>query len=123
MGQGGSGHADLNLAALMSTPTATPFSSAPFGPGEIAVQHNAPAHRFEATVEGYRSVADYELVDDSVVFTHTFVPPELRGRGVAEKLVRTALGWARAEKRHVVPSCSYVARFIERHAEFRSLLR
>lgn len=107
----------------MSTPTSTPFSSAPFGPGEIDVRHNAAAHRFEAVVEGHRSVAEYELVDDTVVFTHTFVPPDLRGRGVAEKLVRTALEWARVEKRHVVPSCSYVARFIERHVEFRSLLR
>jgi len=93
------------------------------GSGEIVVRHNVAENRFETVVDGFLSVAEYEFVDDTVVFTHTFVPPELRGRGVAEKLVRPALEWARAEKRHVVPACSYVARFIDRHAEFRSLLR
>lgn len=57
-----------------------------------------------------------------MVFTHTLVPPELRGRGVAEKLVRAALAEARARGCRVVPQCSYVARFIERHAEYQDLL-
>jgi predicted GNAT family acetyltransferase len=56
------------------------------------------------------------------VFTHTVVPPELRGRGIAEALVRAALADARAAGRKVVPACSYVARFMERHREFGDLL-
>jgi predicted GNAT family acetyltransferase len=54
--------------------------------------------------------------------THTFVPGELRGRGLAEQLVRAALEHARAEKLRVVPACSYVAKYIERHPEYRALL-
>jgi predicted GNAT family acetyltransferase len=46
----------------------------------------------------------------------------MRGKGLAESLVRTALAWARVEKLKVVPQCSYVARFIERHSEYRDLL-
>jgi len=60
-------------------------------------------------------------VEGKMIFTHTVVPPELRGRGIAEKLVRTALAEARAAGRKVVPQCSYVARFIERHTEFTGL--
>lgn len=89
---------------------------------EIVVRHNVAERRFEATVDGFLSVADYEREGDAVVFTHTFVPPELRGRGIAEKLVRAALEWARAEKRRVVPACSYVEAFMRRHAEFQALL-
>ncbi|MBI5767137.1 MAG: N-acetyltransferase [Verrucomicrobia bacterium] len=92
------------------------------GNAEINVQHNRAEHRFEATVDGHRAVADYTLADGAVVFTHTFVPPELRGRGIAEKLVRPALAWARAEKLRVVPACSYVAAFIKRNREFQDLL-
>ena len=91
-------------------------------PGEIAVRHNAAASRFEATVEGHLAIADYTLADGRMIFTHTFVPPELRGRGIAEKLVRAGLDFVRAEAHRVVPQCSYVAVFIRRHPEFQSLL-
>jgi uncharacterized protein len=88
----------------------------------VPVQHNAGASRYEAVVEGFLSVCEYERQGDRMVFTHTLVPPELRGRGIAEQLVRTALADARAAGRRVVPACSYVARFIERHREFQDLV-
>jgi predicted GNAT family acetyltransferase len=84
----------------------------------ILVRHNVPEHRFEVEFAGDLAVAEYELPEGRMVFTHTFVPPELRGRGIAEKLVRAGLEYARAEKRTVVPLCSYVALFIKRNPEF-----
>lgn len=92
-------------------------------PDEIMVTHNAAASRYEATVAGYLSVADYELVGNVMTMTHTVVPPELRGRGIAELLVRAALADARAANLKVQPACSYVAKFIERHQEFADLLK
>jgi len=91
-------------------------------PGDSPVFHNAAAGRYEVTVDGHLSVCDYEISGANQVFTHTRVPPELRGRGIAELLVRAALAEARAEKRRVVPACSYVAKFIERHPEYQDLL-
>jgi hypothetical protein len=91
-------------------------------PAEPAVQHNPAASRYEVTVDGHLSVAEYQLQDGRMVFTHTLVPGELRGRGIAEKLVRAALADARAAGRKIVPQCSYVAKFIERHREFADLL-
>jgi len=88
----------------------------------ITVTHNEAEHRYEATVDGLLSVCEYEVVDDKMVFTHTLVPPELRGRGIAEQLVRPALADARAAGRKVVPACSYVAVFIQRHREYQDLL-
>jgi predicted GNAT family acetyltransferase len=87
----------------------------------IQVQHNTREQRFEATVDGHLCVAEYDLRDGEMTFTHTFVPPELRGRGIAEKLVRTALDYARQESYRVVPACSYVATFIRRHREYVQL--
>lgn len=91
-------------------------------PSAIEVKHNPAANRFEAVVDGHLSVCEYDRNGDQMVFTHTFVPGELRGRGIAEKLVRAALAFARQEKLGVVPACSYVAVFIERHKEFQPLL-
>jgi uncharacterized protein len=86
------------------------------------IRHDAVAHRYEVTVDGHRSVCDYELTAGRMIFTHTEVPSALRGRGIAEKLVRAALADARAAGRKVTPVCSYVAKFIERNKEFQDLL-
>jgi predicted GNAT family acetyltransferase len=88
----------------------------------VEVRHNAAAKRYEATVDGHLSVCEYALAADNMIFTHTFVPPELRGRGVAEKLVRAALADARAAGRKVEPACSYVAVFIQRNQEYQDLV-
>jgi predicted GNAT family acetyltransferase len=88
----------------------------------LNVRHNAAASRYEITVDGRLAVADYALADERMVMSHTFVPPELRGRGVAEILVRAALDDARRAGRRIVPQCSYVARFIELHPAYRDLL-
>ena len=91
-------------------------------PTVVPVRHNPAASRFEAEIDGHLAVADYVQAGDRMIFTHTFVPPELRGRGVAEALVRPALEEARRTGRRVVPQCSYVARFIERHPEYCDLI-
>jgi predicted GNAT family acetyltransferase len=87
-----------------------------------SVQHDESGRRFTLTVEGNLAHADYTLEGDRMLCTHTFVPPALRGLGLAERLVRAALAEARLRKWRVVPACSYVAVFIERHPEFRDLL-
>jgi hypothetical protein len=91
-------------------------------PSPIEVRHNEPEHRFEVELEGQLSVADYELEGGRMIFTHTYTPPAQRGRGIAEKLVRAGLEYARAGNYKVVPACSYVAIFIERHREYQPLL-
>jgi uncharacterized protein len=91
--------------------------------GDHEVRHNTAESRFEVSTDGLLSVADYQIRGGEMVMTHTFVPPALRGRGIAEKLVRAALEHAQREKLRVVPACSYVDVFIQRHREFQSLLR
>lgn len=98
-------------------------SSSPDRAAVVEVRNNAAESRFEAVVDGHLSVVDYIRQGGTLVLPHTFVPPALRGRGIAEKLVRAALDYARAEALSVEPTCSYVALFIERHSEFKSLVR
>lgn len=87
-----------------------------------SLRHNREQHRFEVVAGEGTAVLDYVLNGRTAVFTHTEVPPALRGRGIAEDLVRTGLAWAAEEKLTVQPACSYVAKFIERHPEFAPLL-
>ena len=43
------------------------------------ILHHVAAHRYAVTVDGHLAVCDYRLTDGRMIFTHTLVPPELRG--------------------------------------------
>lgn len=77
--------------------------------------HSAAETQFSVTVDGARSVLDYTRANGRMVITHTYVPPELRGRGIAEALMKAAVDYAQAEKLAIDPVCSYAARYLQRH--------
>jgi predicted GNAT family acetyltransferase len=87
----------------------------------LDIRHLAAAHRFEATVDGFVCELDYNLRDGVMTITHTGVPSEVGGRGIASELVRTALETARREAWKVVPACSYARVWMERHPDFADL--
>ncbi|MFM6851161.1 MAG: GNAT family N-acetyltransferase [Terrabacter sp.] len=66
---------------------------------------------------------DYRLTGDVIDLVHTEVPEELGGQGHAATLARGALADARERGLRVVPSCPYVARYIEKHPEHADLVR
>jgi len=92
-------------------------------PSEISVHHDAAQNCYEARVQNRRCVTEYVMADGRMIFTHTYVPPELRGQGIAEQIVRFALSDARVRGFQVTAACSYVARFIERNPEFKALAK
>jgi len=88
---------------------------------DATVQHDRANRKFTLLAEGQTAVAEYEMDGTNMIFTHTWVPDELRGRGIAAKLIQTALEFARDEKKIVIPQCSYVEVFLKRHPEFQNL--
>lgn len=88
---------------------------------ELDIQHHPQSGRFEAIVEGLRCEVDYRLSTGLMHITHTGVPPQLEGRGIAAALVQHALTWARGQRLKVDPICSYVAVYLRRHPEWNDL--
>jgi hypothetical protein len=84
-------------------------------------QHEPQAQRFTLPTTP-TSVLDYALEPGRVVFTHTGVPAQLQGQGLAARLVLAGLQWAQAQGLKVVPACSYVHIYIERHPEWQHLV-
>lgn len=81
------------------------------------LRHDETSRRFTlATAQG-EAVLEYTNDGNRVDFTHTFVPSTLRGQGIAEKLVRAGLSWAKERGLGVDASCSYVTAFLQRHPE------
>ncbi len=88
---------------------------------DIDVTHNTAKQRFETEVDGHLAYADYRLDDGVMHFTSTQVPGSIGGRGIAGRLVRTAMDYAREHGHGVVPACSYVSAWLERHPEYEDL--
>ncbi len=85
---------------------------------ETTIRHEG--NRFIKTVEGLESILEYEMYGDAtVVFSHTFVPVELRGRGLATEIIKVGLDWARKENLKVIAACSAVQRYMERNPEYQ----
>lgn len=90
---------------------------------ELEVVNNAAARRFEAQAGGYLAVIDYILKEQLIIYTHTGVPDEIGGQGVAGKMAHTALEHAKANDLKVIPQCPFVAAYIKRHPEYQSLVQ
>ncbi len=88
----------------------------------VTVTHNEDAQRFELHVDGLRALLTYRRFPDRIVLAHTEVPQPLEGHGLAARLARFALDFARANHLRVVSLCPYVSSFIRKHAEYQDLV-
>ncbi|HEY2205334.1 MAG TPA: GNAT family N-acetyltransferase [Pseudonocardia sp.] len=90
---------------------------------EILVRDAAGQSRFEITVDGeLAGFSEYRSRPGRIVFTHTEVAERFQGRGLAGRLIRTALDTARRRGLEVTPLCPYVAEFIRRHPDYLDLV-
>lgn len=86
------------------------------------IQHDQDKRIFYYITEGEESHLMYSVLSGGVLaYNHTYVPPALRGKGIAADLVKTALDFAREEGLKVKPNCSYVRLYMRRHPEYHDL--
>ncbi|MDB5686335.1 MAG: hypothetical protein JWR77_924 [Rhizorhabdus sp.] len=86
------------------------------------VRHNPAQQRYELAAEGALAIAVYDRRGEAIAFTHTEVPRALEGKGIGSRLIKGALADARAQDLKVIPLCSFVAAYIDRHPEEQDLL-
>lgn len=89
----------------------------------VTVHDNPDEHRYEVVVDGtLAGFAVYRMQPGLIALVHTEVADEFEGHGVGSILVREALEDARARGFDVVPSCPFVASFIDQHREYLDLV-
>jgi predicted GNAT family acetyltransferase len=89
----------------------------------MEIHDDEKAHRFVTTVDGHLAHLDYlKRPDGTLDLVHTEVDPALRGQGVGEAVVRYALDQARSRGGKIIPTCPFVKKFVERHADFQDLV-
>ena len=84
------------------------------------IVHNKENMRFE--IHGKDAVAflEYRLQPGSISFMHTEVPPKFSGRGAATALAEYAFKYAKENHLPVKVYCSFVAKFVEKHPEYKT---
>ncbi|MDO4441131.1 MAG: GNAT family N-acetyltransferase [Moraxella sp.] len=86
------------------------------------ITHNLAQNRFETTIDGTTAFISYVDTGETLIYDHTIVPAALGGRGIGSMLVKHALDHAQTHGKKVVPACSFVAHYIQKHPEYQSLL-
>lgn len=92
---------------------------------EYEIIDNKEAKRFEIHVDGAVAFEDYDYFttdkgEKGIAYTHTEVPKELGGRGIAGYLVKHILDWAEDNNLKVKPICPYVKSYIDKHPEYQA---
>ncbi len=87
----------------------------------IDITHDTQNQRFETTIDNQTGYISYQERGDALVYDHTIVPQQLGGRGVGSALVKHALNYARENDKKVIPQCSFVASYINKHPEYQDL--
>lgn len=83
------------------------------------IKHQPEELRFETEVEGIKAYLEYRLVNHSLDIIHTYVPPTLEGRGIANVLTQTAYEYALAHGLKPEATCSYAVMWLKRHPEIK----
>ncbi|MGQ9643849.1 MAG: GNAT family N-acetyltransferase [Ignavibacterium sp.] len=89
----------------------------------MEVKHDKLNKRFVLEVEGQEVYTAYSLDENVMELYTTYTPSNLRGKGLAEKVVRAAIEYAKENHFFIIPSCSYVAVFLQRHPEYKYLVQ
>lgn len=87
------------------------------------VRDNPEEHRFELPITGDAMAAAYYRLDDGrVVLTHTEVPFEFSGQGIASRLAAGVFELIRASGRKAVLKCSFMANYYAKHPEYADIV-
>jgi predicted GNAT family acetyltransferase len=80
------------------------------------------AHRLEIADGGEIAFLKYRANGNVIEYLHSETPPALQGRGYAGALAKFALDRDKAAGRTVIPTCSFVKTYIQRHPEYAPLV-
>lgn len=89
---------------------------------EVKIKENTEKKRFEVEVENKIALIEYIRAEDKMYLTHTEVPTELEGKGIASSMAKQVLQQIKDENLKLVPLCPFIASYIKRHPEWKEIL-
>jgi predicted GNAT family acetyltransferase len=90
---------------------------------DLTVRDNPEKRRYEALVgDQLAGHVFYQQRDGAIVLVHTEVAPEFEGQGVGSGLAAGTLEDIRSRGLQIVPTCSFIRSYLERHPEYADLV-
>ncbi len=87
------------------------------------IKHDTKNQKFYAIISGKECSLKYEKVNERLYnFKVMFVPKNLRGQGIAGRIMEFALGYIRKNAVRVKTSCSFSENYISTHKEHLGLI-
>ena len=83
---------------------------------------NEDENQFELHTKDGTAFLEFIREGEKLFLTHTETPEALRGQGIAADLVKKSLQSAKDNGLTVVPSCSFVAKYVNNHPEWNDIL-
>ena len=83
--------------------------------------HNRDECRYEYHIDGHVAYITYDEQDAKMHLTHTIVPQELAGKGLARALLEDVLKEIEKENKKAVAECSYIVKYQEKNPDKRHL--
>ncbi|OJW52737.1 MAG: hypothetical protein BGO67_09595 [Alphaproteobacteria bacterium 41-28] len=90
----------------------------------LIFEHDEKNKQFVAVLEGKEATLKYSILPDGKTLDYysTFVPPKSRGQHIGQDIVKFALDFAKENDYKIIPSCSFVKAFIDKHSEYSKLV-
>lgn len=90
---------------------------------DFQLSDNQEKHRFELHVgTELAAFAEYNVLKNGLLFTHTEVLPAFEGRGIGSAIARYALDETRRRSVQAIPVCPFIAGYLRKHPEYQDLL-
>lgn len=78
--------------------------------------------RFVMNVDGNEVYVLYAEDKNAIDLYSTYTPPQLRGKGLASVVVKSALEYAKEKNLKVIAGCWYVRKFIDENQQYQNLI-
>lgn len=88
-----------------------------------AMQNDAANRRFFLPLDEGSCYVDYQAPMHGVYdLQHTWTSVDQRGKGLAAALVEQICQWIEQQHAQLMPTCSYIAKFIDEHPQYADLV-
>jgi len=79
--------------------------------------HNEPECKYEYHIDGHVAYITYDDQAGNMHLTHTIVPEELAGKGLAKMLLEDVLAQIEKAGKKAVAQCSYIVKYQEKNPD------
>lgn len=84
--------------------------------------HNETDNQFELHIGLQIAFVEYYTEGTKIYLTHTETPAALQGRGIANALISQTLAHIKKQQQVLVPLCSFVSQYLDKHPQWHSIL-